>query len=187
MQTEWGDAQKRARAEEFAKEGLLSKACSALVSEPPVAVDNKVVNQMRSKHPGPRPMDEARCKNLREISPAAAVQVTAEDVGKAVRGFPRVSAPGPSGLRPQHLKDAMAAGWADEVLRELTAVVNKMAKGNVPDNAQEYVTGANLTALPKPNDEGLRPVAVGECLRRCVAKSLWQQVKADVTSRLEPV
>ncbi len=45
------DAQRRARAEELALEGLLSKACAALISEPPVTVNSKVVDQMRSKHP----------------------------------------------------------------------------------------------------------------------------------------
>jgi hypothetical protein len=34
------ESQQRARALELAKEGLLSKACSALISEPPVEVDD---------------------------------------------------------------------------------------------------------------------------------------------------
>jgi hypothetical protein len=50
---EGGDSERRARAEELAKEGLLSKACQALISEPPVEVDEKVMAEMEKKHPGP--------------------------------------------------------------------------------------------------------------------------------------
>ena len=51
----------------------------------------------------------------------------------------------------------MVAGWADEVVRGLTKVCNRMAKGHVPGIAHEYLTGASLAALPKPDREGLSP------------------------------
>eukprot|EP00969_Alexandrium_andersonii_P008592 374953-Alexandrium_andersonii.AAC.1 len=60
---------------------------------------------MRRKHPrSPQPVDTS---SLPAVHPAAAPQLDAAAVEKEVRAFPRGSAPGPSGLRPQHLKDAL--------------------------------------------------------------------------------
>ncbi len=56
-------------AEELAKEGLVRKACSALIAEPPAPVDRKVLKEMCAKHPGPRANETTRCESLREISP----------------------------------------------------------------------------------------------------------------------
>ena len=184
---EWGDTQRRARAVELAKEGLLGKACASLVAEPPVQVNEEVLNQMRSKHPPSRTGEGIRCRGLREVCSSMAVKVMEDSVLKAIRSFPKGSAPGPSGLRPQHLKDALAPGWADEVVRELTKLVNKMAQGEIPSKAAEHVMGASLTALSKPGGKGLRPVAVGETIRRCAAKTLWESVRVDVIAHLEPI
>jgi hypothetical protein len=179
-------ADQRARAEELVKEGLLSKACAALISEPPVPITEAVVEEMRTKHPSPRPQDTERCKELREVGAAAAGQMSMDDIEKAIKSFPRGSAGGPSGLRPQHLKDAMVAGWGDEVARQLRNVANKMARGEIPEAARPYVLGAALTALAKPEGKGLRPVAAGETIRRVVAKGLWGLIKEETKEKLEP-
>ena len=34
------------------------------------------------------------------------------------------AAGGPSGLRPQHIRDSLVPGWRDEVERQLTEVIN---------------------------------------------------------------
>ena len=105
-----GGEEQRARAQELVREGLLSKACAALISEPPVAVTEGVRDEMRSKHPDPRQIDEARCSKLRVVGSEAAGSFSKDDVDNAMRAFPRGSAGGPSGLRPQHLKDGLVAG-----------------------------------------------------------------------------
>ena len=48
------------------------------------------------------------------------------------------------------------------------------------------MVGAALTALQKPDGGGLRPVAAGETLRRCVAKALWSVAKEEVQGCVEP-
>ena len=79
---------------------------------------------MENKHPAPRDEDMAQRPHLRVVSGAAVLQMDTETVGKSVRSFARGSAGGPSGLKPQHLKDALVPGWRDVVLRQLTAVAS---------------------------------------------------------------
>ena len=104
----------------------------------------------------------------------------------AIRSFPRGSAGGPSGLRPQHLQDALIPGWADEVLRQCTSVINLLAQGRAPESVRPWPGGATLTALPKPTGDHC-PIASGETLRRLVGKALCQTVQDDIRAYLEPV
>ena len=89
---------------------MLGKACSSLVNEPPVNVSGEVLAEMRAKHPPARPDEAARAAELRAVSGRAAAAVDPEDVEKAIRFFPRGSGAGYTGLRPQHLKDALTIG-----------------------------------------------------------------------------
>ncbi len=102
----------------------------------------------------------------------------AEEVLKAVKAFPRGSAAGSSGLRPQHLQDALVPGGAHEAVRQLTALCVLLLKGRVCEGAQPWFCGAKLVALPKPVGS-LRPVAVGETLRRLVGKAAFAAAKEE--------
>ena len=90
----------------------------------PVEFTAEVLREMLSKHPRAREGEEERLLELRVVAAAAAAQVDAEAVAKALNSFPRSSAAGPSGLRPQHLKEAFVPGFRDEALRLSAGVVN---------------------------------------------------------------
>lgn len=105
-------------------------------------------------------------------------------VREAVLHFPRASAPGPSGLRPAHLQDALRRrGGGLGLIRSLARLVTKWVSGALPIAHSPYLCGANLTPLKKP-DGGVRPVAVGETLRRLVGKALLSSgvAKSQVSS-----
>ena len=89
-------------------------------------------------------------------------------------------------MKPQHLKDSLVPGWADEVGRQLQGVVNLMAKGAVPADLRPWLCGATLSALPKPTGDH-RPVAAGETLRRVAAKARTMASAPEVAAYLEPV
>ena len=89
-----------------------------------------------------------------------------------LRSFPPGGAGVPSGLRPQHLLDALshadpAAG--DALLAALRTWVAAAVDGVLPAEAVPYLCAARLIPLRK-KDGGVRPIAVGETLRRVVAK-----------------
>eukprot|EP00959_Pyramimonas_sp_CCMP1952_P361083 7562227-Pyramimonas_sp.AAC.2 len=62
---------------------------------------------MRDERPQARDSDAAKIALPRPIHAAAAAQVDDGTVGKNVRSFSRGAAGGPSGLRPQHIKEAL--------------------------------------------------------------------------------
>ena len=56
-------------------------------------------------------------------------------------------------------------------MRALASLTDKWVNGCLPAHHSPYLCGANLTPLKK-EDGGVRPVAVGETLRRLVGKAL---------------
>ena len=95
-------------------------------------------------------------------------------VVRGVKSFPNGSAPGPSGLRPSHLREAVGCPSPDRsnrLISSLTAFINALASGQTPLPVRPYLCGATLLASPKKSG-GLRPIAVGEVLRRLTSKCL---------------
>ena len=105
---------------------------------------------------------------------APLLQFTSDQVMQAVKSFQAGTAPGPSGLRAQHLKDLtsgrnMAPHIAANVTKALIKVVNLFALGKAASGAAKFCAGANLFAANK-KDGGIRPIAVGDAMRRLVSK-----------------
>ena len=186
VSTDVTESRKHGRVDELLQESLMQQACNALGKAPPVSISSDILAELQSKHPPARPLDLARLRTLRGVSPAAATLVTPEDVEKAIRDFSMGSGPGPFGLRPQHLKEALVPGVRDELLRQCAAVINIMAQGKAPSELQPLICGASLHALPKLAGDH-RPVACGDTWRRLCAKCLASQVKDAVTEYLFPM
>ena len=86
-------------------------------------------------------------------------------------------------MRPEHLKVATKASpgtTADRALQALTKLVNAMAAGKVP-----YLCGARLHAARK-KDFTIRPIAVGNLLRRLVAKCFSSALANKAAALLAP-
>ena len=85
----------------------------------------------------------------------APITVNSEEVEEAIKSFRPGSAPGPSGLRGKHLKEAGFRGNGREA-EALTRLVNPLAGGKLPAEAAPYFCGANLCSkdidwtLPSP-------------------------------------
>jgi hypothetical protein len=109
-------------------------------------------------------------------------------VSEAVLHFPRASAPGPSGLRPCHLPDALKRKEATMGLVAALSMLTKMwCAGDIPADQARFLCSANLTPLRKA-DGGVRPVAVGQTLRRLVGKALLSTGAAkEQIARLTPI
>ena len=98
--------------------------------------------------------------------------------------FPRASAPGFSGLRPQHLKDL--AIMCHNMRSQVTSFVNFVMNNDIPSLPRSSFFGANLIAFKK-KDGGLRPIAVGETLRRLAVKCAASKLSAKCAEVLFPV
>ncbi|CAI8049956.1 hypothetical protein GBAR_LOCUS27488, partial [Geodia barretti] len=102
---------------------------------------------------------------------------------------PSGSAPGPSCLRASHLKEAVFCPSPDRssfVLQGLVGVVNLLCRGRVAPSILPHLCGATLLACQKKGG-GLRPIAVGEVLRRLTSKCVSRAVRADTITTLSPL
>ena len=172
------------RATELVQEGQLSRAAKALVSRG-VDLDSEAAKrEMEEKHP------QVQQAALPEGEPsAAALTLTSNQVFKAIWGFKAGTAPGPSGLRGEHLKEAKAVrteGRGAATVGALTRFVNVLVKGKIPKEVSPFFFGANLFALVK-KDGGFRPVAVGNTLRRLASKCVSYAVSGRASAYLRPL
>jgi len=69
-------------------------------------------------------------------------------VCKLVQSFPKGSAGGPSGLRPQLLQDAFATLFQHGLANQLTTFCNTLLRGEVPSEVKPWLFGATLAVLP---------------------------------------
>ena len=137
------------RAYTMASEGQFTKALQAITSSGMAEYSAATERQMRSKHPPPQ----------RPIGPPpttehAPISFTSTSVLKHGLKFRKGSAPGPSGLRPEHLRVVLQSTSArrDSALVSLTKLLNKMMAGCVPAEVAPYLCGARLHAARKKEE-----------------------------------
>ena len=68
----------------------------------------------------------------------------------------------------------------------LHSVCSSIASGTIPESALNLVTASRLIAIPKPNGD-VRPIAIGEALRRLTAKSICVQKKDSFIQLFSPL
>ena len=129
-------------------------------------MNEETLKEMKAKHP------EASPPKLPSGEVPPPVRFDVELVRRKVEGFPAGSAAGASGTRPQFLKDILACpnrAVGDAALSTLTALTNHMVAGLAPRELAPFIAGDPLMALVKQGG-GLRPIAIGETIRRLVSK-----------------
>ena len=164
----------------------ISGALRVLSSEDSIATPStEVLDVLRSKHPVEMP--DAVYPDPPDWS-ALPPDVTVEEVLAAVQSFPNGSAGGIDGLRPQHLKDMLnqSIGAAHSSLAEaLAKLMTVMIHGKAPEGICDIFYGASLTALKK-KDGGIRPIAVGNTLRRLASKIVSKRVGRSMEQLVRP-
>ena len=139
---------KHQRCLELAADGQYSKATSALVSPGLLRCNDQTEKAMRDKHPSSQ-----RPPCLSDLVAPAQSQVPEFDkplIKRMVKSFSRGTAPGPSGLRAQHLKDAIRSTHGDEASEQLLSICNLLARGEAPAPLAQHLAGASLMAMEKP-------------------------------------
>ena len=140
------------RAKMATQDGQYRKAIRALISDGLATPSANVLQEMLTKHP------QSASASLPPGPVPPSVSVSESTVRKVVRSFPNGSAPGPSGLRPSHLREAVGCPSPDQsnqLLAALTRFVNCLASGRTPTTITPHLCGATLLASKKP--EGRPP------------------------------
>ena len=117
--------------------------------EAPAPVDHITLQALRNKHPGPAtnrhtPVDPSG-SNLR-FSP---LQVSPEDVKRALRTFPLRSSGGPDGLTHQHIIDLHPGDSDGILLNSLSELINLMLAGKFDTNINTIIFGGRLLAMAR--------------------------------------
>ena len=171
------------------EEGDFRGAVCLACSEDSVAeASTATIAALKSKHPTAHP-DTILPPPPEEEALKAALVVSEREVTKALHSFPRGSAGGPDGLRPQHLLDmtSMTAGAGGELLlHALTPFTNFVLSRETHEEIRPLFFGASLTALNK-KEGGVRPIAVGCTLRRLVGKIASKAMMDRMGSYLSPL
>ena len=177
------------RVDHMIAEGNIRGAIRALTSETGLApFDNSTAELLRAKHPQPA-SDEGNLNPSGTENTVTSFSCTKGEVQKAINSFPPGSAGGPDGLKPIHIKDMVSRSSGDaggNLLTAITALVNQIIKGSVCTQALPILFGASLCALEKKTG-GIRPIAVGNTLRRVAGNVLSQKVQKEMGSKLRPV
>ena len=169
------------RATKLCQEGQYTKALQALVSLGLADHNQASITEMKAKHPrGAPPTIPTTDSSPMVFSPSQILE--------ACKTFHKGSGAGPSGFRPEHLMIALKSSPANRVAKaetQLTRLVNVMAKGAVPPDVTPHLCGARLIAANKKSG-GLRPIAVGNILRRLTSKLFSKAVSDRMGNLLAP-
>ena len=168
--------------------GDFKGAVRMVCSEETIAnITDETMSALREKHPGPYP-DSQFPPPLLPNESVSLPEIVEAEVARVIRSFPRGSAGGPDGILPQHLLDltsASAEQGGKDLLRALTTFTNFVLGGRVPQSVRPVFFGATLISLRKKAG-GVFPIAVGQTLRRLVAKCVALQVTHTLGSSFAP-
>ena len=155
------------------------------LQDPPVQPTDEVVASLRLLHPVPPVEDRVSMGPLRRVATAPLCRYRPGPQKPFFLSRPLREA-GCSGLRPSHVRDALRPASSDMLLRLLSEVVSILLRGEVPEEVRPYVCGASIMALRKPNGT-LRPIAVGETIRRLTSKVAVELITERARVLLEPL
>ena len=183
--------QNLAKACKLAQEGAFAKAIRALDSAGVHAPTPEVQRILEEKHPQQTPRtDSAHCTHTHTLPPIPPhAPFTPQEILRCAKKFPKGSAGGGSGLTPTHLLELLHAPGADGdngLLKALAKSMDILAKGEGPPCLAQWLAGAPLTALRK-EDDGVRPIAVGETVRRLISSLLLARHAEKAKEILTPL
>ena len=162
----------------LARTGEKGRALAAARNAPPVPVTEQIVQEIKSLYPAdPEPPAPASAP----IS-ALFLSEVAEQVPSTLRKMPRLSEPGPLGMRAEHWYDfGSLAGNSDLFVQ----VVAHIAAAALPNSVLQYLRAGQITPLAKPTG-GHRPLLMMSFLRRLALKSVMAAKKESVAKCAGP-
>ncbi|CAI7808115.1 unnamed protein product [Closterium sp. NIES-53] len=156
---------KLARAEGLAKRGNLAKSLQSLTATPVCTPSAEVLSALTVRH---LEATLAIPNWVHDFASETVPSITTRDFMRLLARCPNGVGAGPSGTTFEHLRDA-ALRNAD-ILVQLHALTNTALAGKLSAEATDLLTVSRLLAFSKPQG-GTRPIAVGECLLRLIAKA----------------
>ena len=152
------------RVNKLAALGRASKAMQGLIT-PGVAADTQSVrDKLASKFPDR--LRQVLCGRPGGTPLPPAVGAEVEDFVKQVNSFDSSAGAGPTGLRPQFVKELVGEGGEDPCVRCLFGLSMLFVEARVPHFLWQWNAGGTLVGIGKqifavPVDQDARPIVVG--------------------------
>ena len=167
------------------RSGMFGKACWILQSSGIAPNSKNTWQLLKAKHPScPAPVVPV-VPNVESIALQPDFNIIS-----VLRSFPKHTAAGPSGLRVQHLLDVASIPLPTPICSSLRLVINIIEAGKAPTSVSQFLAGESLISLNK-NKEGfapdIRPIAMGETLRRLVGKCMCTLLKVKAADFFQPL
>lgn len=139
----------------------------------------KVLEVLKSKHPSSKPHCEDAQIEADYVPDFEDVFITADVIEKTARRIQ--GSAGPSGTDSDHWQAVLLRyGAQSSLLREkVAAFTNYLCNSVVPWERIQALMSGRLIALDK--NPGVRPIGVGECLRRFIGKCVAETTKTDLS------
>ena len=155
----------------------------------PVAVTPDVIDKLKIKHPPPAEDDSAEL--VGPPTPADEfifTEICEEGVRKAARLL--AGSGGPSGSDTELWKKMLLSkqfGSKPQALcQAVAALARKLASEPIDPTHLEAFTASRLIPLSK-KENGIRPIGIGEVLRRLIGKLITKTLKRDIVSSTAPL
>ena len=148
----------------LARAGEKGRALAAARNDPPVTVTRDIVQEIKSVYP----VDPDPAVPLNNQITHIFIFQIADFIPLTLRRMPRLSEPGPLGMRAEHWYDfGTRAGDANM----FSIVMAHIATATIPDAVLQYQRAGQVTPLAKPTG-GHRPLLMMSFLRRLALKAV---------------
>jgi hypothetical protein len=166
------EMEQKRRCISLAREGNASKSLKSLSQSPIAPLNDNTYERLKSKHP-----TSETPENLQDFNQIEFIDF---NIDLIMNSFPKSTAAGPSGLRIDHIKEALSLDKnSKDFGKILKNFINYLLSGSIPSQIKHYLGGARLIALEKPNKD-IRPIAIGESFRRISSKVICRTCQSDI-------
>ncbi len=173
-------------AKRLVEQGEFTRAAKKLDSTPIAPATTDTHEKLRALHPT---RDTPIAKPDVDVDPEL-LDLTPKQLAKALRTAAKGSAPGPTGWRFEHLLTYLNLtkhGYRQGEQRiPLPTFIKRLTQASLPRLCSKVLGTANLMALTKGVDK-VRPVAVGDALRRWATRAVCMQQKTKMAAFFAPL
>jgi hypothetical protein len=156
--------------------GSIRKAGRALTSKGVAPESHNVRKQLRQLHP-----NQFRDFEVTDDRAYATWNVPLAIVKKALAGMHSDSAPGPSGLSVNKIKQLATA---EDGAQAITRITNRILNGT--EQCKERLLASRLIPLIKSSKK-VRPIAIGEVITRLAGRVLLRSQLKEISNYLKPL
>ena len=179
------------QAARCAQEGSFQRAMNVLTRDAELApISAATIAHLEALHPAEPGLpdlawDDAYRAVVNSLSPNAPLVISGKDVQSAIADADPCSAGGPSGLTVGLLRPVLLGSL--HLCDLLAGFFTRLANGDPTLPAMHSLLGmCRLIALKKPNG-GVRPISVGEILRRLCSRIVLRRYRKASAVALEPL